>query len=90
MKLTVTRDYLKRGLDAEGSKPFADATHQDMRTLVCAQCHSEYYFKATKWTDPDGKEQTAKVVTFRGMMAWPPKISKSITMTVTLLTGLTN
>ncbi len=64
MKLTVTRDYLKRGLDAEGSKPFADATHQDMRTLVCAQCHSEYYFKATKWTDPDGKEQTAKVVTF--------------------------
>lgn len=64
MKLTVTRDYLKRALDAEGSEPFADATHQDMRTLVCVQCHSEYYFKPTKWTDPDGKEQTAKVVTF--------------------------
>lgn len=64
MKLTVTRDYLKRGLDAEGSKPFADASHQDMRTLVCVQCHSEYYFKATKWTDNNGKEQTAKVVTF--------------------------
>lgn len=64
MKLTVTRDYLKRGLDAEGSKPFADASHQDMRTLVCVQCHSEYYFKATKWTDKDGVEQTAKVVTF--------------------------
>lgn len=64
MKLTVTRDYLKRGLDAEGSMPFADASHQDMRSLVCAQCHSEYYFKPTKWTDPDGKEQTAKVVTF--------------------------
>ncbi|MCK4510040.1 MAG: ammonia-forming cytochrome c nitrite reductase, partial [Desulfuromonadales bacterium] len=64
MKLTVTRDYLKRGLDAEGSEPFADASHQDMRTLVCVQCHSEYYFKATKWTDPSGKEQTAKVVTF--------------------------
>ena len=64
MKLTVTRDYLKRGLDAEGSKPFADASHQDMRTLVCVQCHSEYYFKETKWTDSNGKEQTAKVVTF--------------------------
>ena len=64
MKLTVTRDFLKRGLDAEGSAPFADATHQDMRTLVCVQCHSEYYFKKTKWTDSDGKEQTAKVVTF--------------------------
>jgi len=64
MKLTVTRDYLKRGLDAEGSKPFADSSHQDMRTLVCVQCHSEYYFKETKWTDSNGKEQTAKVVTF--------------------------
>ncbi len=64
MKLTVTRDYLKRALDAEGSEPFADASHQDMRTLVCVQCHSEYYFKKTEWTDADGKEQVAKVVTF--------------------------
>ncbi len=64
MKLTVTRDYLKRGLDAEGSMPFADASHQDMRSLVCAQCHSEYYFKPTKWTDENGEEKTAKVVTF--------------------------
>ncbi|MCF6239408.1 MAG: ammonia-forming cytochrome c nitrite reductase [Candidatus Marinimicrobia bacterium] len=64
MALAVTRDYLKRGLDAEGSEPFAEADQQDMRTLVCVQCHSEYYFKSTKWTDPSGKEQTAKVVTF--------------------------
>jgi nitrite reductase (cytochrome c-552) len=64
MRLTITRDYLKRALDAEGSKPFAEATHQDMRSLVCAQCHSEYYFKATKWTDDSGVEKTAKVVTF--------------------------
>lgn len=64
MKLSVTRDYLKRALDAEGSEPFADAKHQDMRTLVCVQCHSEYYFKKTKWTDPAGDEQTAAVVTF--------------------------
>ncbi len=64
MALTVTRDWLKRGLDAEGSRPFAEATHQDMRTLVCAQCHSEYYFKATKWTDDSGEEKVAKVVTY--------------------------
>jgi nitrite reductase (cytochrome c-552) len=63
MKLTVTRDYLKRALDAEGSAPYADASHQDMRTLVCAQCHSEYYFKKTEWTDPAGNTQTATVVT---------------------------
>jgi len=64
MKLTVSRDYLKRGLNAEGSRPFAEASHQDMRSLVCAQCHSEYYFKPTKWTDSSGTEQTAGVVTF--------------------------
>ena len=64
MKLTITRDFLKRGLDAEGSLKAADATHQDMRSLVCAQCHSEYYFKKTKWKDKNGEEKTAGVVTF--------------------------
>ncbi|AJF07045.1 ammonia-forming cytochrome c nitrite reductase [Geoalkalibacter subterraneus] len=63
MQLNVTRDYLKRALDAEGSLKFSDATHQDLRSLVCAQCHVEYYFKPTKWTDENGQEQTAKVVT---------------------------
>lgn len=64
MKLTVTRDYLKRALDAEGSQPFDDADHQDMRSLVCVQCHAEYYFKKTDWTDSYGNAQTAQVVTF--------------------------
>ncbi|MDX1777213.1 MAG: ammonia-forming cytochrome c nitrite reductase, partial [Desulfobulbales bacterium] len=64
MKLVLTRPHLQRALDEEGSLKAADATHQDMRTLVCAQCHSEYYFKKTNWTDADGKEQTAGVVTF--------------------------
>lgn len=64
MKLAVTRDYLKRALDAEGSLPFADASNQQMRSLVCAQCHAEYYFKKTPWTDAKGEKQTAAVVTF--------------------------
>ncbi|MBW2467620.1 MAG: ammonia-forming cytochrome c nitrite reductase [Deltaproteobacteria bacterium] len=64
MRLTITRDFLKRGLDAEGSLKSADVTHQDLRSLVCAQCHSEYYFKKTKWTDKNGEEKTAGVVTF--------------------------
>lgn len=64
MRLAITRPHLNRALDAEGSLKAADATHQDMRSLVCAQCHSEYYFKPTKWTDKDGTEKTAKVVTF--------------------------
>ena len=64
MALTVPRDYLKRALDAEGSLKFADVGQEELRTLVCAQCHSEYYFKKTPWKDADGKERVAKVVTF--------------------------
>ena len=63
MKLTLTRDYLKRALDAEGRLKTADVTHQDMRSLVCAQCHAEYYFKKTEWDDK-GEKKTAMVVTF--------------------------
>lgn len=64
MKLTITRKFLSRALDEEGSLKAADATHQDMRSLVCAQCHAEYYFKPTEWTDKNGQQQKAAVVTF--------------------------
>lgn len=64
MRLAITRPHLNRALDAEGSLKAADATHQDMRSLVCAQCHAEYYFKPTEWKDKDGTTKTAKVVTF--------------------------
>ncbi|MFH1216681.1 MAG: ammonia-forming cytochrome c nitrite reductase [Pseudomonadota bacterium] len=64
MKLTITRPHLNRALDAEGSLKAADATHQQMRSLVCAQCHAEYYFKPTEWTDNSGQKKEAKVVTF--------------------------
>jgi Formate-dependent nitrite reductase, periplasmic cytochrome c552 subunit len=63
MKLTLTRDYLKRALDGEGRMKSADVTQQDMRSLACAQCHSEYYFKKTEWDDK-GEKKTAMVVTF--------------------------
>ncbi|MDR9501388.1 MAG: ammonia-forming cytochrome c nitrite reductase [Desulfurivibrionaceae bacterium] len=64
MRLTVSRPHLGRALEAEGSLKLADATHQELRTLVCAQCHAEYYFKPTDWTDKNGVEKVAKVVTF--------------------------
>jgi nitrite reductase (cytochrome c-552) len=43
MDLQITRPALaeafaRQGIDIE------DATHQEMRSLVCAQCHVEYYF----------------------------------------------
>lgn len=63
-ELKVRRKYVNRGLEAAGLPTFEESTHQEKRSLVCAQCHSEYYFKATKYTAKDGSEKVAKVVTF--------------------------
>lgn len=43
MNLRITRPGLIEGFEAMG-KNVNDAKHQDMRSLVCAQCHVEYYF----------------------------------------------
>ncbi|WP_320034966.1 ammonia-forming cytochrome c nitrite reductase [Halarcobacter sp.] len=59
MELQVNRKYLDTALQSNGETSLADATHQEMRTMVCAQCHVEYYFKKTD--TPDGKK--AAVVT---------------------------
>jgi nitrite reductase (cytochrome c-552) len=44
MKLRVTRPALREAFKQQG-KDIDQASHQEMRTLVCAQCHVEYYFK---------------------------------------------
>jgi nitrite reductase (cytochrome c-552) len=44
MNLRITRPALAEAFERKG-KNIADATHQEMRSLVCAQCHVEYYFK---------------------------------------------
>jgi len=51
MKLRITRPALVEAFDAMG-KDINKATHQEMRSLVCAQCHAEYYFD----TDRPGSE----------------------------------
>ena len=51
MKLKITRPALIEAFARQG-KDIEKATHQDMRSLVCAQCHVEYYFKG------EGKELT--------------------------------
>jgi nitrite reductase (cytochrome c-552) len=43
MDLRVTRPALIEAFKAMG-KDITQATHQEMRSLVCAQCHVEYYF----------------------------------------------
>lgn len=62
-ELVISRPYLERGLEAIGIDP-KEVDSADMGSLACAQCHSEYYFKATEWTDKDGNKKVAKVVTF--------------------------
>ncbi|MDO5969100.1 ammonia-forming cytochrome c nitrite reductase [Flavivirga aquimarina] len=43
MKLTISRPALVEAFEEMG-KDINQATHQEMRSLVCAQCHVEYYF----------------------------------------------
>ena len=44
MTLTITRPALREAFERQG-KNINDAGHQEMRSLVCAQCHVEYYFR---------------------------------------------
>ncbi len=47
MDLKITRPALIEAFDRMG-KDINQATHQEMRSLVCAQCHVEYYFNKEK------------------------------------------
>lgn len=47
MDLHISRPALKNAYAAMG-KDITKATHQEMRSLVCAQCHVEYYFAGDK------------------------------------------
>lgn len=44
MHLKITRPALVEAFERQG-KDISKATQQEMRSLVCAQCHVEYYFK---------------------------------------------
>jgi nitrite reductase (cytochrome c-552) len=47
MNLKITRPGLKEAFERQG-KDITQSTHQEMRSLVCAQCHVEYYFDKKK------------------------------------------
>jgi nitrite reductase (cytochrome c-552) len=47
MELRISRPALVEAFDRMG-RDISDASHQEMRSLVCAQCHVEYYFNKTK------------------------------------------
>ncbi|GMV35588.1 MAG: cytochrome c-552 [Fimbriimonadales bacterium] len=47
MALRISRPALREAFQAMG-KDITKVTHQEMRSLVCAQCHVEYYFRGKK------------------------------------------
>jgi len=51
MNLRISRPALIEAWERQG-KDINNATHQEMRSLVCAQCHVEYYFN--KHTPKEG------------------------------------
>ncbi|MEN6333643.1 MAG: ammonia-forming cytochrome c nitrite reductase subunit c552 [Phycisphaerales bacterium] len=57
LKLRITRPALREAFAAMG-KDIDQATHQEMRSLVCANCHVEYYFRT------DEKEGMKNYLTF--------------------------
>jgi nitrite reductase (cytochrome c-552) len=62
MALRISRPALKEAYERMG-KDITKATLQEMRSLVCAQCHVEYYFKGKKenyLTFPWDKGMTAE------------------------------
>jgi len=58
--LTLSRPYAARAMQTIG-KPFAQAGRFDQQSMVCAQCHVEYYF--------DGKEKAVKFPWDEGIKA---------------------
>jgi nitrite reductase (cytochrome c-552) len=44
MRLRITRPALRQAFAAQ-NKDIDKVSHQEMRSLVCAQCHVDYYFK---------------------------------------------
>jgi len=48
MNLRITRPALIEAFQRQG-KDITKASHQEMRSLVCAQCHVEYYFDKNKF-----------------------------------------
>lgn len=69
--LKITRPYLLRPLEASGEN-LDDITHQDMRSLVCAQCHVD--FLKTEYEDSAGNAKVAEVVT----LPWAEGLSGKI------------
>ncbi|MFS4455102.1 ammonia-forming cytochrome c nitrite reductase [Maribacter sp. 2304DJ31-5] len=88
MKLKISRPALVEAFEAMG-KDINKATHQEMRSLVCAQCHAEYYFNKNlpgregvpylvfPWKNGTSVEQMEAYYDSINFKDWTHKISKA-------------
>lgn len=79
MNLRITRPALREAFTAMG-RDIDQATHQEMRSLVCAQCHVEYYFKGGSyvtlpWAKGVGIEQIIEYYDELAFTDWKHPIS---------------
>jgi nitrite reductase (cytochrome c-552) len=75
MDLRITRPAFKNAMAARGID-LSQATRQEMRTYVCAQCHVEYYFKGDNkvltfpWTNGLNIDDIEKYYDEAGFKDW--------------------
>ena len=86
MNLRISRPALIEAFERRG-KDISKASHQEMRSLVCAQCHVEYYFDKKKiagvpyltfpWDNGLSCEEMEKYYDERNFTDWTHKLSKA-------------
>ena len=81
MALRISRPALVEALEARGVDP-ARASHQELRSLVCAQCHAEYFLEdqgagkpAFPWRDGLTPEAFEKFYAREGRSDWTHAVS---------------
>jgi len=88
MKLRITRPALVEAFNSMG-KDINKASHQEMRSLVCAQCHVEYYFDTERpgaegvayltlpWKDGLSADSMEAYYDEKGFSDWTHQISRA-------------
>ncbi len=82
MALRISRPGLIEAFKNQG-RDINDVSHQEMRSLVCAQCHVEYYFKGDgkyltfPWDDGMNVEDMEKYYDNAKFADWTHAISKT-------------
>ncbi|MFW5945079.1 MAG: ammonia-forming cytochrome c nitrite reductase [Bacteroidota bacterium] len=82
MNLHVPRPALVEAFNRNG-RDIEEASHQEMRSLVCAQCHSEYYFKGSgnylvfPWDKGRSVEEVEAYYDERDFSDWTHGISRA-------------